>query len=64
MILSVEQITDAVTTPEPAAPATLAADDARRRRDRRFRTTSDAAAWVAQHHPEIDLDRPYSFPAK
>ena len=46
-----------------AVAVALAADDARRRRDRRFRTASDAAAWVAQYHPEIDLARPYSLPA-
>jgi hypothetical protein len=26
---------------------------------RRFRTLSDAAKWLAEHHPEIDLDKPY-----
>jgi hypothetical protein len=29
-----------------------------RGRPRRFRTIWDAAAWVRQHHPDIDLDRP------
>jgi hypothetical protein len=26
---------------------------------RRFRTVSDAARWLAEHHPDIDLDTPY-----
>jgi hypothetical protein len=25
---------------------------------RRFRTVSDAAEWLAEYHPEIDLDKP------
>jgi len=27
--------------------------------NRRFRTTSDAAKWIHEKHPTIDLDRPY-----
>ena len=29
------------------------------RQNRRFRTASDAAKWIAEKHPTIDLDRPY-----
>jgi len=28
--------------------------------DRRFRTVADAAKWLAEHHPEIDLEKPYA----
>ena len=69
ILLRLEQLADPPSFAQAAFLAGLAdaiatTSDARRRRDRRFRTTSDAAAWVAQHHPEIDLDRPYSLPAK
>ena len=29
------------------------------RQNRRFRTTSDAAKWIHEKHPAINLDRPY-----
>jgi tRNA A-37 threonylcarbamoyl transferase component Bud32 len=29
-------------------------------RERKFRTTWDAVAWLNKHHPEIDLDKPYT----
>ncbi len=47
-------------------PALQKADDDRRKQNRRFRTVSDAARWLAEHHPEIDLDTPYhkATPAK
>ena len=41
-------------------PAAGAAWDEERRADRRFRTVADAAAWLAEHHPEIDLEKPYT----
>lgn len=28
-------------------------------RERKFRTTWDAIAWLNKQHPEIDLDKPY-----
>jgi hypothetical protein len=40
-------------------PALQIADDAHRQQNRRFRTVSDAAKWLAERHPEIDLDKPY-----
>jgi serine/threonine protein kinase len=39
-----------------AAPAL----QAERFANRKFRTLHDATAWLAEHHPEIDLDKPYS----
>ena len=35
------------------------ATDERRTQNRRFRTVPDAANWIARHHPEINLDKPY-----
>jgi hypothetical protein len=40
-------------------PGLTLADDAHRKQHRRFRTVSDAARWLAAHHPDLDLDRPY-----
>jgi hypothetical protein len=40
-------------------PAIQTADADHRQQNRRFRTVSDAAKWLAEHHPEIDLDTPY-----
>ena len=38
----------------------VVADAVRRAEDRKFRSVSDAAAWVQQHHPSIDLDQRFS----
>ena len=47
----------------PWAAITIAAcsrqQDEADRQNRRFRTTSDAAKWLNEKHPAIDLDRPY-----
>jgi len=47
----------------PWAAITIAAcsrqHDEADRQNRRFRTTSDAAKWLNEKHPAIDLDRPY-----
>ncbi len=40
-------------------PALQLADDHHRKQNRRFRTVSDAARWLAEHHPDLDLDKPY-----
>jgi serine/threonine protein kinase len=40
-------------------PALQKAHDDHRQQTRRFRTVSDAAKWLAEHHPDIDLDKPY-----
>jgi hypothetical protein len=49
---------------EPAAAgvvaAAAAAVQAKWERGPKFRTTWDAVAWLHQHHPEIDLDKPYT----
>ena len=40
-------------------PAIKIDSDYNRKFNRRFRTVSDAALWLAEHHPEIDLEKPY-----
>jgi len=46
---------------EPLAAGVLAAGrEARARKERKFRTIWDAVAWLKVHHPEIDLDKPYT----
>jgi hypothetical protein len=46
---------------QPLAGGVLAAGrQAKWERQRRFRTTWDAVAWLREHHPEIDLDKPYT----
>jgi tRNA A-37 threonylcarbamoyl transferase component Bud32 len=49
---------------EPAAAgvvaAAAAAVQAKFERGPKFRATWDAVAWLKKHHPEIDLDKPYT----
>ena len=46
---------------QPMAGGLLAVgQQAKRERDRKFRTTWDAVVWLTEHHPEIDLDKPYT----
>jgi hypothetical protein len=46
---------------QPMAGGVLAAGrQVQWERQRKFRTTWDAVAWLNQHHPEIDLDKPYT----
>jgi hypothetical protein len=35
-----------------------------RHRTRKLRTMHDAALWLQQHHPEINLDKPYAKTTK
>lgn len=46
---------------QPLASGVLSAGrQANWERDRKFRTMWDAVAWLNKHHPEIDLDKPYT----
>jgi tRNA A-37 threonylcarbamoyl transferase component Bud32 len=46
---------------QPLAGGVLAAGrQVKWERGRTFRTTWDAVAWLREHHPEIDLDKPYT----
>jgi hypothetical protein len=55
----VESVVTGLTQPL-AGGVLAAARQAKWERERKFRTTWDAVAWLNKHHPEIDLDKPYT----